>query len=429
MTDAKPTVPVMRRTKRARDVVLVVVAGALLLSALVHVFCLKTMPDVVTLPEYSDLESRYYTTGPTWSTESFADRSFQSGFDAFLADRIPYRNNMVLMNAGLQRTGIATSAALLGYDVYPTFFDSHYYVVPRDGIIVDRPEAAPAPDKETLQAWIGTLNNAAEQHPNMRMIYNCIARHDQCEANPAYRYFSNRINPAWIQANILDRLDPRIESFVDSVQSYDEIAAEWMLTEEHWTLERALKSYNQVADRLSLKHYTYTDPVQVVTDSIGDYARSGLDFDILVDLDDMPIDFSNLTFYELNDPSQPDDGTNLTEKWMGLHDGVLSGEIVTEPRKTAQYYNYFGGGSAEAVNAGENNGKTMMFVGDSLAYCLQRYLASNYKRSIFLLPGNSRLTGSLEDYIQKYHPDDLIVMTHATKYETFAEFSPEIIGM
>jgi hypothetical protein len=227
----------------------------------------------------------------------------------------------------------------------------------------------------------------------------------------------------------LDRLDPRIESFVDSVQSYDEIAAEWMLTEEHWTLERALKSYNQVADRLSLKHYTYTDPVQVVTDSIGDYARSGLDLDILVDLDDMPIDFSNLTFYELNDPSQPDDGTNLTEKWMGLRDGVLSGEIVTEPRKTAQYYNYFGGGSAEAVNAGENNGKTMMFVGDSLAYCLQRYLASNYKRSIFLLPGNSRLTGSLEDYIQKYHPDDLIVMTHATKYETFAEFSPEIIGM
>lgn len=80
-------------------------------------------------------------------------------------------------------------------------------------------------------------------------------------------------------------------------------------------------------------------------------------------------------------------------------------------------------------NHGESNGKTAVLVCDSLSYCLQRYVAANYSRTIVLMPGNSRLEGSFEDYLAQYEPDDVIIMVHASKYLTFADYSPGFIGL
>lgn len=60
---------------------------------------------------------------------------------------------------------------------------------------------------------------------------------------------------------------------------------------------------------------------------------------------------------------------------------------------------------------------------------LVRYLASNYAFSAFTLPGNARYSNTLEYYIEKYQPDDVIIMTHASKYLSFAEYSPAFIGL
>ena len=49
--------------------------------------------------------------------------------------------------------------------------------------------------------------------------------------------------------------------------------------------------------------------------------------------------------------------------------------------------------------------------------------------SVFLLPGNDDLKGSFESYLEKYRPDDVIIMIHATKYRTFAAHSPEFVGL
>lgn len=400
----------------------VLVAALISLSPLAYNVVSLLAPDIVDAPAYSSLEARKFAEFPQLSIASVAEGGYQKALEAFLSDHVPGRDQAALVNASLQRLGIASSAAVFGYGVYPTFFDSHYYVVPRDGIIVDRAEAAPADGGgQNLDAWISVLNETARKHPDVNFVYDCVARHDQVEANPTYGYYHDRLNPAWAQENIIDRLDPRIAAFVDAVESYDEIASEWIATEEHWTLQRALKSYNLIADRLSLEKYEYENPVEVVDSWYGDYARNGLDMDIATNLEDLPVDFSSLTFYELGDAGG-------SEKQMGSRERVLAGEESIESGGVSRYYDYFGGGNAEVLNSARDDGKTLLFIGDSLSYCLTRYFASNYRHSVIVLPGNSRLDDTIESYLAKYDPDDVIVMMHVTKYESIAEYSPKFIA-
>lgn len=409
--------------RRFENIALTVIVAAIGFSVAAYNITGLVAPTLVEVPEVSNLENRYYASAPALTSDSFLDKTFQDEFDKFLADHVPVRDQAVLFNAAMQRTSVATSAAIRGFKVYPSFFESRYYVVPEDGLIVDRAEQLPSDSSmHALDAWVDTLNEAAQQHPDVRFVYDCVARHDQTEANPTYRYYDDRLDPAWVQEHLVERLDPRIDAFVDAVQSYDEIVEKWFSTDPHWTLERALESYNLVASRLGLTQYPYENPVKVVRGWHGSYARSGLDLDFPIDMEDLPIDFSQLSFYDL----QEDGGA---PKYMGEREAVLNNGATLETSGASEYYRYFGGGSTEVTNSGAHNGKKLLFVGDSLSYCLSRFIASNYSQSVFLLPGNGRFTSSLEDYLQLYKPDDVIVMMHASKFEMIAEYSPAFMGL
>jgi len=409
--------------RRIENIVMSIVMAAVGFSALAFHLAAAVAPNVASVPTESALENRYLASFPEVSAEAVLSGDVQRSLEDYLADHVPARDQAALLNALLQRGSVAASALLCGYDTYPTFLGSRYYIVPRDGLIVDRAEEQPAEaGGKTLDAWVGTLNEAARRHPDTRFVYDCVARHDQTEANPTYRYYQNRLNPTWIQTNLINRLDPHISSFIDPVESYDEIVGEWFTADPHWTLQRALKSYGKVAQRLSLSAYAYDDSVEAVPSWQGEYAKNGLDLDYPLALEDLPLDFTQLSFYELDE-----DGGG--PKQMGMREAILGGAADMAAGHDSEYYRYFGGGGAVAVNAGPNNSRTALFVGDSLSYCLTRFIAANYERTMFLLPGNARYNDSLESYIEHYAPDDVIVMMHATKYEMIAEYSPAFMGL
>ena len=159
--------------QRIQNITFTVIAALIVFSIMGYNVAGALAPDIVAVPEASDLENRYYAKPSELSVDSLQDGTFQDSFEAFIADHVPNRDLIVLCNAALQRTSIATSAAIQGFEVYPTFFDSHYYVLPRDGLIVDRAEAQP-PDAggKELNAWIDTLNDAVQQHPDVRFVYD-----------------------------------------------------------------------------------------------------------------------------------------------------------------------------------------------------------------------------------------------------------------
>lgn len=407
--------------RRIENIILAVVACVIGFSALAYNLVGALAPGVVEVPNSSNLENRFYTGPAELNAETVLGGEFQKSLDASLADHIPARDKVVLYNAGLQRASVAFSAGLFGFDVFPTFFGSRYYVVPRDNLIVDRAEELPT-DTDALDAWVNTLNGVAKKYPDIRFVYDCIARHDQSEANPTYQYYSDRLNPAWVQENIVGKLDPHMNAFIDSVESYDEIVEKWFDADPHWTLERALESYDKIADRLSLTTYSFENPVKAIDSWYGGYAKSGLDLDVASELDDLPIDFSQLHFYRL-----PEEGGAEIE--VGARDEVLAGDALSAADVESMYYVYYGGGQMEVKNDGPSNGRRALIVTDSLSYCLTRFIAANYDDSFFILPGNDHFGDSFESYIERYAPDDVIVMTHASKYLSIAEYSPEFIGL
>ena len=62
----------------------------------------------------SYLEGRTYQTFPELAVGTLADGSFQSKFEQYIADLIPMRDDVMLLNAGLQRTTIALADAPFG---------------------------------------------------------------------------------------------------------------------------------------------------------------------------------------------------------------------------------------------------------------------------------------------------------------------------
>lgn len=410
--------------RKANNVIFSCIIALTLVCPLAYMAINAFFPAVVNAPVESELENRTYTALPEPHIRTIANGEIQNQYESYIADHIPGRDMCLLANAALQRASISLSAQVAGYDIYPTFFDSDYYVIPSDGVIVSKAELRPTRNEEKRsKAWIDTLNDVAKKHPEISFVYDCVVRHDQSEVNPTYHLLSGeKVSSEWITEHILDKLDPSIDSFTDTVDSYQEIKDEWIPTEEHWTIQRALRSYNKIAKRLSLKEFKYENEREVIERCYGDYSRVGLDLDFTYSLYDTPSDFSDLKFYKLGDAG----GAEIK---IGKREAILSGELTVPPYSYHGYTRFYGGGSSEVVNEGANNGKTALIVSDSLLYPLRRVIASNYEHSVFLLPGNDDLKGSFESYLEKYRPDDVIIMIHATKYRTFAAHSPEFVGL
>lgn len=371
----------------------------------------------------SELEGRSYTAFPKTTPSSIAKGEFQSSFESWTADMVPARDAVVLGNAQMQRQCIQLAATTFGFEVFPTYFGSEYCTVPEDGMVIARAQRVPERNEQKKhKAWVSTINQVVSDNPDVNFVYDCVTRQDQTYANPTYNLRSGElVNPDWAQDYLLSKLDDRVMSFVDDAGSYERIKEDWLLTEEHWKPRRAYESYNKIADLLSLKKCPTDDLETVAKDWYGDYARMGLDLDYTIDLEDVPTNYSSLKFYALGDFGGKEIG-------MGVREDVLAGKKQFKPHEYHCYSRYFGRNSCEAANDSSGNDKTALVVCDSLSYALKRVLASNYAHTVFLLPGNEDLEGSFQSYIDKYNPQDVIIILHATKYRSIEGHSPQFVG-
>ncbi len=105
------------------------------------------------------------------------------------------------------------------------------------------------------------LNSLALQHPATSFVYDILRTPNESEYNPTYAYESNTYSRIWYEENIIDSLTaPNITPIYDAVKSFDECRDLWRTTDRHWILERALRSYNMIADALDLDEYEYKNP-------------------------------------------------------------------------------------------------------------------------------------------------------------------------
>ena len=412
-----------------RNIVLTVICAALMFSAIAAQVFLCIVPDAP-LPRTSNVEGRDYVQMSDLAELSIAEGEFQTQFEQYAADSVPIKESLVQLSADLQRSQITIAAKSLGFNIYPTVFDSEYDIVEDEGLVVQEPTAAPRAKSRVerdLKTWTETLNEAAKSHPDTRFLVNIVLQVKQDDSNPPYDLFTSfeKMNAEWAQSAWADRLDDSMTVFIDDVADAEEVRTEWYATDHHWTLKRALDSYNRIAAALGLKSAEWSDEhaFTPVPEWFGSYTRQGLYFGLTSTLVDQDRDFSHLRHYELKG-GEPADEIDL-----GLRDGIVAG--TASPDQVAKYNaysDYFGNKQTVTINEGPNNGKTCLLVGDSMSSTLRRYIEDNYATTVTVLPGNIRTDKTLTWFIDRYDADDVIVLSHAYASYWIADRSPKFLG-
>ena len=414
--------------RKAVNIIFVILVGAFLCGALAFQVADKVVPSFEA-PKSSELEGREYVQFSDVLGKSIRRGVFQDQFEQYAADSMPARETLVALSAALQRQGIVTANVPFGYGVYPTFFASEYCAVPEDGIITCLPMKKPEDDSaaiERIDAWTRTLSNAAANHPETRFVVNVALqiRHD--DSNPAYDYVTSfdKIDANWVREVWTKNLSEGIDFILDDVADAEEVRDGWFATDHHWKLEQALETYNDIAQRLGLRHVAWGDApvVEVVPSWQGSLARRGLISDYADSIVDQTDDFSQLTYKAYKGKKA---GKVIKD---GKREAILAGtRDASDVNPNDAYSEYYGDKQALIENAGQNNGKTCLLVGDSLSYILRRYIAANYKTTICVHPGNSKVDRTLESFIDEYGVDDVIVLTHARSSDFIAEKSPKFL--
>ena len=404
-----------------RNVLFTALIAVALFSPLGYVAIGIIAPDLAR-PELSSLERRNYQTWKGIASSSPLDGSAQEAFEQYVSDYVPFRDQAMLFNAALQRQGIRTAAILRNYQVYPTYYGSKDVECPSQHLVLEVPQLAPT-NSAALSQWIGVFNEAAEAYPNVEFSIRMVLETRHSEHHPAYKFTSGqKIDSEWVQRNMIDLFDSRLNAEVDSIASEREIQRAWFSTDMHWTLKRALKTYNSIADDLDLNHFTYEDPIKVIPKWQGGLSRTGLIKDYTSNMYDMPTDFSQLEYF----PIENDQLSNEPGKDPGRRAKTLASKRHRMHQRDIYqgYSTYYGAFNGLIVNHGSNNGKTCLIIGDSLTHCLKRYIASNYQNTYSVLPGNFRTSRTLGEYIEYCKPDDVIVVTQCVKYLNVAQTSP-----
>ena len=388
----------------------------------------KVAPSLAVKPESSDVEKRNYVQSDDLLSASFVNGEAQSQFEQYMADGTPFRDAMLFGNAGLQRQVIKCAATVFGYPAFPTFFDSKYNEQPTNGLVFRNVMNVPTDDMVARDAWINTMNDAARNHPEVRFSVAVLADTPQSETNPTYDLTSgDKVNSTWIMENVLDRLDPRLNAVLDPINKTSEIDKYCYNTDLHWTMERALDTYNRIGAELGWKRWDWKDPICVIDEWYGSESRSGLDQTYASTLWDLPIPFDNLEFHQLVD--------GQLKKKVTHNPGRRADALASRDGKMVQdsvydgYVKYYGAYQGSMVNKGPNNGKNCLLIGDSFSYCLKRYIADNYAVTFTYLPGNKTIEMSLEDMIVNHEIDDVIVIAQVFKYQQYALHSPKFLGL
>ena len=213
------------------------------------------------VPTAAQLEGRGLTRLGKASTERLLSGEFQDTLDAWISDRVPLRDNAVLAYAASQRLLIETANLPFGFDFYPTYYGSWALLFPEKSTLFWEASHVSEDDTQAAREFTGLVNDLALQHPEVDFAYDDLCSMGESEFNPSYAYRTNTFTRQWHEENIVDRLTaPNISAFYDPIESREELFNLWFSTDHHWTLERALRSYNQIAGILDLETAVYEDP-------------------------------------------------------------------------------------------------------------------------------------------------------------------------
>lgn len=326
----------------------------------------------------------------------------------------------LLGNAALQRSAIRTSNLLFSFPCYHSFYGSHLVVVPEKGLVLPQGVSKRDVSPKVADRFIDAINDASAAYPDVNFVYQVMDDTYSTSANPSVSLLSDPRDESWTEENVIAKISPDIKILHNTIADADELSEKWFTTEHHWTIDRALEAYNEIALTLDLDIAQESANKEVSSAWYGASARRGLCLESPSTFSDLTTDFSHLEVFVDGEPAE-----------RGVRNSYLNGDLdLAESRYSYfnLYHYYYGTTLSEVVykNTGSNNGRVLLFIEQSYGVPLEPYLATNYATTVCIDPANKPIKMPIKQYIEEYNVDDVVIQLGPVSYNHINETSPHL---
>ena len=407
------------------------VRNGLMLGAAAAVLCVSVCTRVaayggVEFPEATGIgqawrymEGRAVTDLPAFTLESFAAGELQDGIEGFAADSLPFHDQAMLLNAGLQELGISQAAELFGYNVYPTYFGStRLYSSPED-VVTYMPFRHTEYHDQKLTEYASGLARVARAYPEKRFVVYVVGGYQEPSVNPAYDLVGNAFEPAEavriFEAAFAEY--PNVSVLTNSYSTFSDYYKDFFRSDHHWNILGALRAYNTIAGELGLEQVDIRslDLHEVQTDYAFTGATSRWGRHIVTEQAfDTDLDYSSVTYM-------------ANGRELDGNDHCAFSDYVTAGVKFAFYDAYFNS-IPDGIISATGKGKALL-ISNSFGGALQRQLATQFEtlyKSSALWPG---YTGNgFADLLEESDADTVIFVANPTDYMNMAASVPDFFA-
>lgn len=379
---------------RTFDKLFVAIVAAALFMPLGYRVCDAVVPGV-DMPEKSDLEERNYQQKPELSAEAVKSGELQSDMEQMISDSVPKRRGVLMTNAAVQRAFIEVANSPFGFEVYPTFYGSHYLYDPSLGAVMQMPKTLDevAADDEK---WIARASGIISAHDNIRWAFYLTERTEYSSVSPAQDLMNNTADYEHYETLLKDKLPEGCTFISDAYDSTEEYYQNYFRTDHHWQIEGGLRAYRKICDTFGLQPATVGDVFTAYNGSFyGSNARSGLISNCSDSVRDVRYDATPLSV-KINGATQP---VSALDKQYGKE------PFKKSTKYESVYYSYFHSynGLVEIQNPTVGSG-TLLIIGDSYTWDIDRLFAANYNTVYIIDPRHYK--GSVGDFCTEHHIDD-----------------------
>lgn len=362
--------------------------------------------------KFSHVEGRELTKRPKVSLANVGSHELQDQSEKYLSDSFPIKEQALLANARLQRVAIEQSAALFGFDVYPTFYGSEgAYYAPQDMLFAG-PEVVQSDTAKKYEDAARKYQAFSEKYPEVNMVAYSVQRDKSSFLNPLNSLMSDTVDDDYMQEHFFSVLGNNITVIEDKCDDLEEYDDRFFRTDHHWQMLAAYDAYSHIMSVLSPDSALVSDYQVVTWDNVpfyGSKARQYLCKTKTPDyITDYIIDMSGLT------ATVDGESVQVPEWFEGFDD--YSNDICSTQVFANRYGEYYHGDRLEMhlANDGDNNGKTLLVLADSFSDNVERFFARNYKEVIVIDARKGDV--SLGDYVERYSVDDVLFLLSDHNY-------------
>lgn len=321
------------------------------------------------------------------STQGFLSGKLQQALEDEIGNYIPAKATALLTNAKLQYGAISASNLFFNWKCLPTFYGSTLAAVPSEHRLVDLAQVATDDLLASAEATAASLSNFCEQHPDINLTVYLGPDSQNVDGSPTGSLMSNPLSYDDIE-DIMEKQQGTFK-WVSGAVSYDEFLQNWYNTDHHWNIRGAFQAYQRIATALGFGDKLLVPTSELVFDEpifLGSFARRGLN----ADYSDAIIDY---VFEEFPDFSVKINGEKAPARSLA-HEKDYREDTWNENAYANRYAEYFHTdyASITLTNKDEDAAGELLIVGDSYSNCMERFLASHYKKTYVLDPRHTSRT-------------------------------------